>query len=194
MTEKTYISEKLRFLEGKIKRLEEKSKYRSWQIQVTRTIIENKKNSLERRSSKLAAIRAEICQKEQELKKACTATQTENIYKNPNVALLKNKILKLKSRLKAVDKASEKLSDEIEFYKKELKELTNYVDDEVLYHYKRLSDSKDGNPITHVIGNVCSGCLLNITLQTLNALKANEELVLCPSCKRILFLSEDYRI
>lgn len=191
MTEKAYISRKLRFLEDKIKRLEEEREFRSWKIQGRKVVIENKKSLLGQRSKKSAAIRVEISQKEQELKKACNATQTEKVYKNPNVSLLKNKVLNLKSRLEAVDKVNEKLSEEIEYHKKKLRELTNNVDDEVLYHYKRLSDSKEGNSVAQVIGNVCRGCFLNVTLQTLNTLKANKELVLCPNYKRVLFLSED---
>jgi uncharacterized protein len=190
VTEKAYISKKLRFLEDKIKKLEEESEFRSWKIQGRKIVIENKKSLLRQRSKESAAIRLEISQKEQELKKACNATQTEKVH-IPNVSLLKNKILNLESRLEAVDKVNDKLSEEIDCHKKKLRELTNNVDDEVLYHYKRLSDRKEGNPIVQVIGNVCSGCFLNVNLQTLNTLKANEELVLCPNCKRVLFLRED---
>ncbi|MHC4269669.1 MAG: zinc ribbon domain-containing protein [Planctomycetota bacterium] len=194
MTEKAYITKRLRFLEDKIKRLEEEKEFRSWKIQGKKILIENKKSLLGQKSKESAAISVEINQKEQELKKARNATQTENAFKAPNVSLLTYKILSLKSRLEAVDKVNDKLYQEMEYHKKKLKELTNNVDDEALYHYKRLSDSKERNPIAQVIGNVCRGCFLNVTLQTLNSLKANDELVLCPNCKRVLFLSEDDQI
>lgn len=95
------------------------------------------------------------------------AIQRENVNKNPDATLLKKRILSLKLRLEAVDKVNEKLSEEMECHKRERKELTKHVDGEVLYHYKRLSGSKEGNPIVQVTGNTCSGCFVNITPQTL---------------------------
>jgi len=149
---------------------------------------------LGRRSKKSAAIRADIIQKEQELEKVRSATQREDVNKNPDVTLLKKKILRLKSRLETVNKINEKLSEELECHKRKRRELTNYVEDEALYHYKRLSGSRERNPIVQMISNACSGCFMNVTVQILNALNAGKELELCPNCKRILFLSEDYQI
>ena len=194
MAEKTYISRKLQFIEDKIKRLKEGSEFRSWEIRGHKIVIENKRSLLAQRSIKSAAIHASIIQKEQELKKACNATQREKVNQSSDVTLLKKKILDLKSRLEAVDKVNEKLSEEMECHNRKRRELTNHVDDEVLYHYKRLSGIREGNPIAQVIGNACGGCFMNVTTQTLNALNAGKELELCPNCKRILFLSEDDQI
>lgn len=194
MTENRYISRKLQFIEDKIKRLKEKSEFRSWEIRGHKIVIENKMSLLGQRCKESAAIQADIIQKEQELEKACNEVQRENVNKNPDVTLLKKKRLSLKSRLEAVDKVNEKLSEEMECHKRKRRELTRHVDDEVLYHYKRLSGSRDGNPIVQVIGNACSGCFMNVTTQTLNALNAGKELELCPNCKRILFLNEDDQI
>jgi len=194
MNEKKHISENLRLLEDKIKRMEEESEFRSWKIQGKKIVIENKKSLLKQRNRESAAIRGEILQKEQELKKASSLTQTEHAYKSPDISFLKNNILCLKSKLQAIDKVYEKLSEEIEYYKKKLSELTNNADDEILYHYKRLSGSKEGNPIAQVTGKVCGGCYMSVTTQNLNTLKYGNKLELCPNCKRILFLREDDRI
>ena len=194
MTENRYISRKLQFIEDKIKKLKEESEFRSWEIWSHKIVIENKRSLLANRSKESAAIREEIRQNEQELEKTCRPAQTEKGHKSLDVSILKNKILNQESRREAVDKANEKLSEEMECHKKKLRELANNLDDEVLYHYKRLSGSREGNPIAQVIGNACSGCAINVTAQTLNALKGSKELVLCPNCKRILFLSKDDQI
>lgn len=193
MSEKTYISKKLQFIENKIKSLEEENEFKNWKIQGQKIVIENKKSLLGQRIRELASVRADIIQKERELKKACNEKQTENAH-IPDVSLLKNEIVDLKSKLVAVGTLKEKLSEEIEYYKMKLRELSNNVDYEVLFHYKRLSESKDGNPIAQVVDKVCNGCFMHVTSQTLNALKGGQELELCPNCKRILFLREDDQI
>ena len=105
MNEKKHISENLRFLEDKIKRLKKESKFRSWEIRGHKIVIENKRSLLGQRSKESAAIREEISQKEQELEKACNTTQREKVNKSSGVTLLKNKILALNSRLEIVDEA-----------------------------------------------------------------------------------------
>jgi len=158
MTENTYISRKLQCIEDKIKRLKEESEFRSWEIRGHKIVIENKRSLLGQRSKESAAIHADIIQKEQELQETCNAIQREKVNKNPDVTLLKKKILNLKTRLEAVDKVNEKLSEEMECHKRKQRELTKHVDDEILYHYKRMSGSRKGNPIAQCLRRLFHEC------------------------------------
>lgn len=100
---------------------------------------------------------------------------------------------KLNDLIKSVDEDIKKTNEEIERLQKEQEKYSNLLDEDTLYHYKRLSNAKGGKAIAEVVDNVCSGCSINITLQTLNSLIGGKELVLCPNCRRILFLSEEYQ-
>ena len=79
---------------------------------------------------------------------------------------------------------------EIEKIKNEQKKYIDLLDEHSLKNYNRLSNIKGGNAIVSVIGNVCGGCSMNITAQTLNELMGGKDLVFCRSCSRILYLDE----
>ncbi|MEE9604208.1 MAG: C4-type zinc ribbon domain-containing protein [Candidatus Scalindua sp.] len=100
---------------------------------------------------------------------------------------------KLNEFIKSVDEDVKKTDEEIEKLQNDQEKYSNLLDEDTLYHYKRLSNVKGGKAIIEVVDNVCGGCFMNITLQTLNSLMGGNDLVLCPNCKRILFLNEEYQ-
>jgi len=100
---------------------------------------------------------------------------------------------KLNEFIKSVDEDIKKTDEEIEKLQNDQEKYSNLLDEDTLYHYKRLSNVKNGKAIIEVVDNVCGGCFMNITLQTLNSLMGGNDLVLCPNCKRILFLNEEYQ-
>jgi predicted nucleic acid-binding Zn-ribbon protein len=96
----------------------------------------------------------------------------------------------LKDLMKSIDTEIKETDHEIEKMKNEQEKYTDLLDEHSLKHYNRLSNIKDGKAIVPVIGNVCGGCFMNITSQTLNALMGGKDLVFCQSCSRILYLDE----
>jgi predicted nucleic acid-binding Zn-ribbon protein len=74
--------------------------------------------------------------------------------------------------------------------KNEQKKYVDLLDEHSLKHYNRLSNIRGGKAVVPVIGNVCGGCSMNITTQTLNALMGCKDLVFCQSCSRILYLDD----
>ena len=98
---------------------------------------------------------------------------------------------KIEEFSKSVCEDIKKTDEDIEKLQNEQEEYLNLLDKETLSNYKRLSNIKDGKAIVEVEDNVCGGCFMNITLQTLNLLMGGNDLVLCPNCKRILILSEE---
>lgn len=100
---------------------------------------------------------------------------------------------KLSEFVKRVDEDTKKTDEEIEKLRNDQEKYSNLLDEDTLYHYKRLSNKKGGKAIVEVVDNVCGGCFMNITLQSLNSLIGGKELVLCPNCRRILFLNEEYQ-
>lgn len=96
----------------------------------------------------------------------------------------------LKELIKNVEVEAKDVDNEIEKIKSEQKKYIDLLDEHSLKHYNRLSNIKGGKAVVPVIGNVCSGCSMNIRAQTLNALMSGKDLVFCQSCSRILYLDD----
>ncbi len=103
---------------------------------------------------------------------------------------LRNEEESLKDLINSVDAEIKETGIEIEKIKNEQKKYIDLLDEHSLKNYNRLSNIKGGKAIVPVIGNVCGGCSMNITTQTLNELMGSKDLVFCRSCSRILYLDE----
>jgi predicted nucleic acid-binding Zn-ribbon protein len=97
---------------------------------------------------------------------------------------------RLKNLINSVGADIKEADIEIEKIKNEQKKYIDLLDEHSLKNYNRLSNIKGGKAIVPVIGNVCGGCSMNVTAQTLNELMGGEDLVFCRSCSRILYLDE----
>jgi uncharacterized protein len=104
---------------------------------------------------------------------------------------LKREEESLKDLIKSVDADVRETDIEIEKVQNDQKKYTDTLEEDTLYHYNRLSNIKGGKAVVAVMGNVCGGCFMNITSQTLNLLMGSKELVFCQSCSRILYLEEE---
>ena len=104
---------------------------------------------------------------------------------------LKNEEESLKNLINVVDTEGKEADIEIENIKNEQKKYIDLLDEHSLNNYNRLANIKGGKAIVPVVGNVCGGCSMNITTQTLNELMSCKELVFCRSCSRILYLEEN---
>ena len=96
----------------------------------------------------------------------------------------------LKDLIESVDADVKKTDIEIEEIQNDQKKYTDALDEDSLKHYNRLSNIKGGKAVVAVIDNMCGGCSMKITAQTLNSLMGGNELVFCQSCSRILYLEE----
>jgi len=95
-----------------------------------------------------------------------------------------------KDLIESVDADAKKTDIEIEKIQNDQKKYIDALDEDTLYHYNRLSNIKGGKAIVAVVDNMCGGCSMKITAQTLNLLMGGNELVFCQSCSRILYLEE----
>ena len=67
-------------------------------------------------------------------------------------------------------------------------EIMAQVEPKFLEPFMRLSKISGGVALCAVKGQICSGCFINLTAQTVNALMGAHELIYCLSCGRILYL------
>ncbi len=104
---------------------------------------------------------------------------------------LRNEEESLKDLISSVDAETKEADIEIKKIKNEQKKYIDLLDEHTLKNYNRLSNIIGGKAIVPVIGNVCGGCSMNVTTQTLNELMGGKDLVFCRSCSRILYLDEN---
>ena len=147
--------------------------------------------------------------------KEYTALCTEIGSKKADMSILEDEILSTMSKLESVSEEYNKLQEDLRREEENLKDLVESVDADVketdieiekiqndqkkyidaldensLKHYNRLSSIKGGKAVVAVLDNMCGGCSMKITAQTLNLLMGSNELVFCQSCSRILYLEE----
>ncbi len=67
---------------------------------------------------------------------------------------------------------------------------TSSADEDVLERFERLFKTKNGIAIAPLEHEVCMGCHMKVTTQTVFQLKAGKEIIHCPQCGRILYLPQ----
>ncbi len=141
--------------------------------------------------SEIGAKKADMSVLEDELLE--TMTKLENVNQEYIKATeeQKKEEVNLKDLIKCVEADIEEADIEIGKTKNDQKKFLDSLDEHTLNQYNRLSNIKDGKAIVAVVGNVCGGCFMNISNQTLNSLMGGKELVFCRSCSRILYLDEN---
>jgi hypothetical protein len=61
------------------------------------------------------------------------------------------------------------------------------IEEDLLDRYNRLFKSKNGFALVTVEHEVCTGCHMKVTHQTILEVKAEKEIIGCPQCGRILY-------
>ena len=66
-------------------------------------------------------------------------------------------------------------------------ELLQDVEDGLHERYELIFERRDGLAVVGVRAGTCQGCHMNVPPQLFNQIQRNEQVLLCPSCQRILF-------
>lgn len=109
----------------------------------------------------------------------------------------KAKISEIDEAISAVEKElatiEESIADEVAEYEKAIDEhrqvrnsKTTGLDPELLEEYERLFERYEGEAVTDVDGRTCNGCFMNLTANVEVMVQTSEEIVRCPSCRRLL--------
>lgn len=83
------------------------------------------------------------------------------------------------------------LKGDLEKILADLDRLSEAVDSTTLSRYNRLIEKRGDNVVVGVTGGICGGCHMKLTQQVFLQTKAQQELVYCPNCTRILFYTRD---
>jgi predicted nucleic acid-binding Zn-ribbon protein len=97
--------------------------------------------------------------------------------------------LQLTELEKQVEADIKTMDNEISELRKKHTDYAAQIDQDTLQHYSRLASHKDAVAVVEVVNQVCQGCFMSVTTQTLNKLMSGKELTFCHSCGRILYLN-----
>jgi uncharacterized protein len=98
--------------------------------------------------------------------------------------LVDGKLAELQSR-------EERLVAELAELEKGRNELADTVEEVHRARYERLLRSKGGSVVVGITRGVCGGCHMTLQRQSVVSCQAEQEVVACPNCGRILFFTPD---
>lgn len=119
--------------------------------------------------------KAEVAQKE---------VQAANVSANDAKKLVEGQIGELKKR-------DENLKKELGELEANRQQLAEAVDETARGRYERLLKNKGSNVVVGVQHGVCGGCHMKLPVQIIVACRAEEEIVTCINCGRILYYTPD---
>ena len=97
-------------------------------------------------------------------------------------------------QLAQLSKREENLEKELTELESNREELASAVDDGIRGRYERLARSKGENVVVGVQHGVCGGCHMRLPAQILVSCRAQQELVTCTNCGRILYYTRDMEL
>ena len=80
-----------------------------------------------------------------------------------------------------------RLSAEIERERAARSELAQTIDDDLRRKYEMIFSRRGGLAVVEVRSGICQGCRMRVPPQLFNQIQRNAEVILCPSCQRMLF-------
>jgi hypothetical protein len=81
----------------------------------------------------------------------------------------------------------ERLTGEIERERAARTELMRNVDGDLRRKYEMIFSRRGGVAVVEVRSGICQGCRMRVPPQLFNEIQRNEQVLLCPSCQRMLF-------
>jgi uncharacterized protein len=80
-----------------------------------------------------------------------------------------------------------RLTGEMERERAARAELLEAVDGELRRKYEMIFSRRGGVAVVEVRSGICQGCRMRVPPQLFNEIQRNEQVILCPSCQRMLF-------
>jgi uncharacterized protein len=118
---------------------------------------------------------AEVAQKE-----VATATQVANEARKL-----------VESNIAGLGEREENLKKELADLEANRHELAAAVDESTLSRYERLLKNKGASVVVGIERGVCGGCHMKFPLQLVVSCQAQQEVITCPNCGRILYYSPE---
>ena len=184
----------------RVKELESKRKDLDLEVQAKKTLIEKYANQQlqTRKNEEYRALAHEIETCKQDISKIEDKeielmeqgeTAQKNVASATQLATQAKKLMD--DQIGQLGTREENLKKELAQFTANREELAAAVDETARNRYERLMKSKGGNVVVGVQHGVCGGCHMKLPTQTIVTCQAQNELVGCINCGRILYYSRD---
>jgi len=80
-----------------------------------------------------------------------------------------------------------RLSADIERERNERAQLVQTIDGDLRRKYEMIFSRRGGLAVVEVRSGICQGCRMRVPPQLFNQIQRNEQVILCPSCQRMLY-------
>lgn len=121
------------------------------------------------------------------MEQAEQATRSMNEVASSTQATLKE----VEAARKALADKQVRLKKDLETLKADYGRLESAVDEGVRDRYVRLRRSKGANTVVGITHSVCGGCHVKLPIQVVLSCQAQQEIVTCPNCARILYFTRE---
>ncbi|MFV0416807.1 MAG: zinc ribbon domain-containing protein [Chthoniobacterales bacterium] len=95
---------------------------------------------------------------------------------------------KIEKHISLLEEKKGHLTEQIDSFKKESDTLAATVEEALLLIYRRLFETKNGNPVVALQDDVCTGCHMKVPTQIVISVKSAKEVTGCPQCGRLLYV------
>lgn len=127
-----------------------------------------------------------VSREEDILKLTADVEEMEKIS-SEKTAALKAKEADFSNEKKALEEELSKIDSEFDGFRKGWEEIAKKVKPNVLKMYQRVSEKRNATSVVPVKNGACTGCHMNLPPQLYNQIQKGHEMLLCPSCHRILY-------
>jgi predicted nucleic acid-binding Zn-ribbon protein len=135
--------------------------------------------------------RADLSVLEDEALEAMTKVDQKQVDNKRVDEALKDAEADLKEEEAEVEKRVASSQEKVVGLEAKRKELASGVDPELLGQYNRLAGRGDGRVVVSARGGSCAGCNITLRAQMVSELMADNEIICCTSCGRILYLDNE---
>ena len=144
--------------------------------------------------SEIAGVKADNSLIEEEIIKLMDSTEAakkkilgeKGLFKKEEESAEKEKSV-IKNRLKEIGERFSQLS-------LQRQDITPNIEKQTLARYEKVLKNREGLAIVPIEAAVCGGCHINLPPQVLSEAKLREDIIICGSCSRILYINDNVEI
>ena len=215
--EKKEMPEHIKAIEGSLESKKTGIKQAEEDLKALQVKLKDSEVSLQQKEEQIKKLQTQLYQLKTNKEYTTMLTEIEGIKADNSI--VEEEIIKL---MDAIDAAKKKILEEKELFKKEeadagkekgivsarLKEievrLTHLsterekiapnIAKQALARYERVLKNREGLGLVNVQDGACGGCHMNLPPQIISDVKIRENVIVCGSCSRILYMDENVEI
>ena len=179
--------------------------------------LKDREVTLQQKETEIKKLEGQLSQLKTNKEYTAMLTQMSGIKADNSIT--EEEMIKL---MDEIDKAKKKIGEEKEIFKKEeassqkeegvinarikeidlrlselsgkRQEIVPSIDKQILARYERVLGNRDGLALAQIEDGSCGGCNMNLPPQVISDAKIREDIIVCGSCSRILYIDENAEI